>query len=330
MPLYLLNQNMRAYGGGTQVRTNAYHGTAPMPAPHPVTWPNPPPPNGFAPLVTGLPQGGTVCVAGLTELTNGGLAVAAVSGLFTTIFKGVAPTSYAVIRTILSAGDWQEYLAIGINGVTPLAIGRVSVVPKEDPICEEHRVAAPPPPVLRPPWWNTLPSQNAVIAAALDYQSIVYVKVRLPAGGPVIAVCFTHNTNTLDTHDTFLQLVPKMLRSVLSGVGVTRVYLGGDFNALPPTGVRGKRVLEVWPYHTPIGPPLFPGARPGGTTFGGGMIDYWFSDIDPQGLPAPLIPNGVNYPVATTYTNTMDFDARAGAVPRGWMSDHAAIALQIT
>ncbi|GGP59069.1 hypothetical protein [Saccharothrix coeruleofusca] len=276
-------------------------------------------------MIGGLP--GTVCVAGLTEITNSATAAGAVLPIFTTIF-GAAPTTRSVIKSYSSALLGKEYVAIAVNGATVLAVGRITAGYHSTQICEETAVAVPPPPLLRPPWQENLPETSIA-----DYRGIVYVKVRIPvagAVGPTIAVGFVHNTYTLNTNDVFMQTLPAAVAAMAAnGVAVSHVYLGGDFNVKPRRRSTGDRQHEIWPYSARVaGPAFFHGTVPSGTTFRGSLYDYWFADIDPN-LRTPLVDNGVPAPVPTAYANTMDYDGSSG-VHDGWMSDHAAIALRIT
>jgi hypothetical protein len=298
---FLFHQNMRVFGGGTPLRTNAYA-------------------NAFHSIAGALAGAGGVMVGGFTEIVNNGAAATALAGPAPgSNLLGQLGLQRAVIAacgmTVLANGP--EFICIGYNGLTLLSVGRILLHVSGSAVSLIHDIApAVPAPAA---WTNIVPA-----AATRDYRGVVYVVVESKANEP-FAVGFLHNLYTLmDQRILVAGQIPAMLAVMQSNNamgnaagGRGHVYLGGDFNVLP-TDRLIVRIGEAFCYK--IGAFAVPaGATPGGTTWSGSLYDYWYSDISPA---AP--PGGPTPPQPGVLTTTLD----SGGT--NLMSDHAATVLRVT
>lgn len=301
----VLHQNMRRFAGpySRRPRVAAYLGR-PIPArDQPRAWGRAPAAGsyGFGGVRNGAVGGERFAVVGLTELTT----AAAGAGLALTrpLTDGGA-TTY-VFNCGQTVFRYQEFSTITVAaGVAVLAAGRLTFGPAR---VAEHQVTGRPP----QPWMAQEPPGPA------DYRAAVYVVVRLEAREAPVAVAFLHNVyrESVQRAATMVQV-----NAVAAAIRVNRVqpaahvYFGGDFN-VPARDRPGRQPLFAYDARVAV-PMTFPGARPGGTTWGGNLYDYWLSDVNPRAL------GGAPRPVASVSSATLDG-------PRGLMSDHAASILRL-
>lgn len=316
MPAVLFHQNMRTFAGEASrihARQLAYCGSPPRRNELPATWPRVCPAYnaiGFPAIATAIaplgPPAMTVCAIGLTELTNVVGARDAALTLSHALWQGGNGPVYMFNCGVTALGK-REYTAIALAaGVTVLALGRV-VIGGDD---REDRAEVETPP-FAPERWTPIPGGGSA-----DYRFIVYAVIRLGPVAPPIAVGFIHNTYSLDSRIVTALRMPWLVERIRNN-GVARpqhIYIGGDFNVEPTRPGTRHALTPYWvstEHNTPlIFNPI--GGRSGGTTWGGNTYDYWLSDVPWGGaLPLPAI-------------NTATWDG-----PRGLMSDHVAILLQI-
>jgi hypothetical protein len=333
MPGYLFHQNMRVFGGAQPDRNAAYSGL--VPGWWPPNWPRTLAPGSYGiagiaaqpqcrtlPVVQGGPRVPPICVMGFTELHNGLHAQQAVQPLANGLCLGNfgwGATAFCG-QTALAVA---EYLGIFVAAwVTLRAVGRIAI--DEDRL--NYEIDANPGAAA---WLASPPTRYSA-----DYRMVVYVVVQIPfdANDPAqlsdpVAIGFVHNMFTLDAQRAyFLQRLPWIARIMAeNGVATAaHVFIGGDFNVSPhETGTRPR----LHPYAAITGGVPMPftadqdGPRMGGTTWGGHLYDYWYTEIDPR-TPTPLVPGGVNSPIPAVTAATWDG-------PHGLMSDHVATLLQI-
>lgn len=294
---FLMHQNMRIFGGQTAPRVVAYQ-------------------NAFATVLANQNAVGQLAVAGFTEITNNGAAVIALGGLC----NGLGLNFHAAVacgRTALARGG-PEFVGIGVSGQWQvLSLGRILMEVYNSDVRLIHDIA-PAGLVQQGIWAANVPND-----ATLDYRGLVYVVVQ--NGNTRTAVGFLHNLYTFDGNRTLvmgkigammalLQQDPTM-QNLPQGTQTTR-YIGGDFNVAPMQIVRKDRATNTKAYPYSIALQNVPmGANPGGTTWGGNLYDYWYSDIVPgAAVPTPIVDG-----------TTMD----TGLGVANLMSDHAAILLRI-
>lgn len=324
----LFHQNMNIFGGGVAANNAAFH-------------------QQFAAISGALGGAGPVAAAGFTEVKNNGAAAAAfgtggVGGGLCAALGINHVANIACGRTALTAKP--EYVAIGVHATYPIQrIGRMLINITRRGALIFNDIAPMP---LTAAWCNNLPGQGQV-----DFRGVVYVVLQTPGlGGVNFAVGFLHNMYTLISQRLLTMLnLPCMMAGMGAAAGGQAAiacgakYIGGDFNAPYHIGhigtLRTGRIyyygasLAAAPVNPPAPnivhwiPPPWPGNFiAGGTTWRGSYYDYWFSSIDPAGVPpaAPFI-----IPVAAAYGETLD--SRTGVLGgRNKMSDHCGIGLRIT
>jgi hypothetical protein len=267
-------------------------------------------------LRRGLPAGEFVAVAGFTEVLGGDLFH--VCDALDLEYRG------KVCCRITAVGQKKEFIGVGTSkSIVPLSWGRIIARSQKNGIRLFPDIC---PAGKENDWAHKLPE------GLLDYQSIVYLVVRLRLR--TVAIGFVHNIYSVNDNRSFvLQRLANAAALIQGRTGAQEVHICGDFNASRTQMPNRSRTQAVFPYFrgtTPSrNPPpdnprsaLLPqqeaaGARPGGTTMAGHLYDYAFS-TRARGLEAWID------------TGTMDF-MTGGPIPglEGKMSDHVASMLRI-
>jgi len=315
----LFHQNMRNFGGATPVRNAAYS----------VAF------GALTAQLGGLGVPNDIGVAGFTEVCNNNNATtafnaaAAAGGLCAALGINFY-ASVACGSTMLANGP--EYVAIGVAAnYTVLRVGRICLSTSGQDvhlIHDSQAVAGGAAPAAG--WCNTVPN-----GATRDYRGLVYVVVRLGAGGPVIAVGFLHNLYTLLAQRILVMgQIPNMLATIRAAeAGTVAAYIGGDFNVTPQPAAsphRGTaRIGLAYQYTAGLaaapgipGPAATRAFTAGGTLWSGNLYDYWHSSISNA---APIVaPVGLVAPAPQVFPGTLDAVAGTGGFQ---MSDHCGVFL---
>lgn len=285
MASYLFHQNMKTFGGAQPARITAYRAA-------------------FQQIRIDLGHGNRFLAAGFTEIANNQMAAQA--------FRGdhglCAQLGVRYHSTILCGSTVlgrKEYLVVGFHQDVQIeAIGRVFV---ESTTRGAQSFLDVSPGPLNPGWAANLPPR-----ASGDFRGVVVARIRFQEVPSVVG--FLHNVYSLDPQRSlFAGQIPNIMGKLRAWAGLgVRVYVGGDYNVLPPPpgGTRGT-ARTGFAYAQALGDPGYYDA----TTWGRNLYDYWFTSHERiDGLPFP-----------SANRETMDGAANSGN-PK---SDHMAIMLRI-
>jgi hypothetical protein len=323
----IFHQNMFVFGGGAPARNAAYN-------------------QQFGAITAGLGAAAPIIVAGFTEVTNNGAAATAfgpggVGGGLCAALGVNFLANIACGATALANGP--EYIAIGVNaGYAIQRVGRIFLDATGRGVFLYHDISPANPPTAG--WCNSV-----YYNATRDYRGLVYVIIQ--NAGINIAVGFLHNMYSFtDQRSLVMGKLPFMMGMMGAGIparfGVPAIpplvcatkYIGGDFNV--PSRLRRSRTYgHCYPYEIGlmaappipggaafyVAPPPPPAFVPGGTLWRGNLYDYWFSRINPLGVP----PAGFIIPVPSVYGDTMDSVTGVLGGSNN-MSDHCGIGLRIS
>ena len=322
MPVHLLHQNMRAFGGGAGARNAAYNAQ-------------------LLNVAGRLAMGDRIAVCGLTEILNNNTAANVLGGgggqAFNLAGQLGANTTFVVGcgQTALN-NQAMEYVCIGVHptdAANLVGIGRIMIKADQNVQLLDDYIAVA---NYNANWANNTPPQ-----ATFDYRGLVYVTLAINA--LPIAVGFLHNrygsaqNGGQAERAMIAQQLPRMAYLLDQRLGIGNVYIGGDFNVnvIATRSLRGTDIFAYSRATTAIPPPPPPppppptkqqapvGATSGGTTWAGSLYDYWYTSIDPAAPP----PAGLIVPIADVDTDTLD--TAIGYANGGVMSDHCAALLRI-
>lgn len=317
MPIHLLHQNMRVFGGGVGARNTGYHAH-------------------FHNVVGRLGGGDRFAVCGFTEILNNNTAANVMGGGGGQVFNLAGQLGASTIfvvgcgQTALNEQK-MEYVCIGVHptDVPNLGgIGRVMIKADQHVQLLDDYIAIGN--------YNANWANNTSQQATFDYRGLVYVTLAI--NGQAMAVGFLHNrygnaqNGGQAERAMVAQQLPRMAYTVAQHLGGGgHVYIGGDFNV----NVIANRSLQgttIYAYSqgTTAPPPAPPGQRQvpvgatgGGTTWAGSLYDYWYTSLD----PTAVAPGGLIVPIADVDTDTLD--TAIGYANGGVMSDHCASLLRI-
>lgn len=293
--MFLFHQNLRTFASSNDERNTEYGETLRR--------------------ITGtLPE--PIAVAGFTEVLSG--------DLFHICDSLDVQWRARIASRRTAVGQKYEYIGIGTKkDIEPIGWGRVVPIASFNGMTIQHDAVEP---GHEAEWAKRMPD-----AAPPDYQSLVYIVVRLQFRP--VAVGFLHNIySVIDGRSIIMQRLPDAAELILAR-GVSAVYVCGDFNVKPhnranhnitmyaySTGsVRSRTIVNVNPGRRLLPAQEKAGAKPGGTLMSGEKYDYAFSTRS-------------DLNAASAWIDTSTMDSRNGkpiGKMKGLMSDHVASMLWI-